>query len=179
MKIITACLAIASSFACVALAQDKPAVTFRLHFRMHESGAKAEETTRHYVLALQSESSGKMNASRRLPFHTSSKGEAKELHTQALGSIIECDARDAARGVRLNCAFESSYVEAEQAATPTPIGFLPVTHSRQVHTTVVVPLGTEAQIAQLDDPSSGNRLEIFVSAERFAGPVPAENPERR
>lgn len=179
MKIITACLVIASGLASVVVAQDKPAAMFRLHFRMHESGAKVEETTRNYVLLLQGESSGKMNASRRIPFYTSTKGEAKELHTEALGSIIECDAKDAEGGVRLNCAFESSYVEPEQTAKQTPIGFLPVMHSRQVRTTVIVPLGPEAQIAQLDDPSSGNRLEIFVSAERFAGPVPAENPERR
>jgi hypothetical protein len=103
----------------------------------------------------------------------------KELHTAALGSIIECDARDAEGGVRLDCSFESSYVETEQPTKPIPIGFLPVVNSRQVHTAVVVPLGPEVEIAQLDDPSSGNRLEIFVAVERFAGPIPAENAERR
>ena len=179
MKSMTACLVIASSFASVVLAQEKPVSTFRLRFRMHESGAQAEETTRNYVLLLQSESRGKVNASRRLPHSTSSKGEAKELHTIALGTIIECTVEDAEAGVSLDCAFESSYVAPEQPVEQPPIGFLPIMNSRQVSTTAVIPIGPEVQVARLDDPSSGNRLEIFVSAERFAGPIAAANLETR
>jgi len=48
-----------------------------------------------------------------------------------------------------------------------PVGFPPVVNSRQVQTTAVVPLGSEVQIARVDDPSSGNRLTIFVLAERL------------
>ncbi len=179
MKVMIACLVIASSLASVVLAQEKPAPTFRLHFRMHESGPQTEETTRNYVLLLQSESRGKINASRRLPHYTSSKSEAKELHMVALGSIIECTPKDEEAGVRLSCAFESSHVAAEQPREQPPIGFLPVLNMRQVSTTAVVPIGLEVQVANLDDPSTGNRLEIFVSAERFAGPLAVADLETR
>jgi hypothetical protein len=171
MKRVIVCLVVASSFAPVVLAQENTVSTFRLHFRMLESGVQVEETTRNYVLVVQSESRGKINASRRLPHYTSSKGEAKELHTVAVGSIIECTPKDAEGGVRLDCAFESSYVAPEQPVKQIPIGFLPIINSRQVFTTVLIPIGPEVQIVRLNDPSSGNRLEIFVSAERFAGPV--------
>jgi hypothetical protein len=49
-------------------------------------------------------------------------------------------------------------------------------NSRQVDTITVVSLWREVRTAELDDPSSENRLEIFVSVERFLGPVPAESP---
>jgi hypothetical protein len=141
---------------------------------LHESGPQAEEVTRNYMLVAQSDSLGKINASRRLPHYTSSKGEAKELHTVALGSIIECTPSDQGAAVRLHCAFESSYVAPEQPVEQTPIGFLPVIHSRQVSTTALIPIGREVQVAQLDDPASGKQLEIFVSAERLAESAAAE-----
>ena len=159
MKKMIVCLVIAPFFVPAVPAQEKPVSTFRLHIRMLESGAQAEGTTRNYVLVAQSESRGKINASRRLPHYTSSKGEAKELHMVALGSIIECTPEDAEGGVRLDCAFESSYVAPEQPDKQTPIGFLPVINSRQVFVTALIPIGPEVQVARLDDPSSGNRLE--------------------
>ena len=82
-------------------------------------------------------------------------------------------------GVSLDCAFESSYVAPEQPLEQLPIGFLPIINSRKVSTAAVIPIGPEVQVALLDDPSSGNRLEIFVSAERFAGSIAAANLETR
>jgi len=55
-----------------------------------------------------------------------------------------------------------------QQAAKIPTGFLPVIHSRQVSSTAVIALGPSVMIAGIDDPASGNRLEILVSAERFA-----------
>ena len=133
---------------------------------MVEAGARDSPESQTYTLLLQSGSRGKVNASRRIPNYTSTNGEAKELHTVSLGSIIECRAAEAAPGVSLDCAFESSYVEPGQPERVSPPGFLPVMNSRQVETRAVVPLGREVQFAQLDDPTSGNRLEIFVTAER-------------
>jgi hypothetical protein len=179
MKVMTAWLVIASSFASVVLAQEVQVSTFRLNFRIHESGAQAEGTTQKYVLLVQSGSLGKINASRRVPHYTRSKGDAKELHLVALGSIIECTPQDAEGGVRLNCAFESSHVAPEQPLKQPPIGFLPVLNMRQVSMTAVVPIGPEVLLASLDDPSSGNRLEVFVSAERFAGPIAVPDLESR
>ncbi|MFN0101724.1 MAG: hypothetical protein ACKV2U_06490 [Bryobacteraceae bacterium] len=175
MKSTTAWLAIAATFASLVSAQDRPVSTFRLHFRIQESPVEANGTARIYVLAMESKSRGKINATRRLPYYTSSKGEAKELHTVALGSIIECKAEDGEGGVRLDCAFESSYVAPEQPRRQVSIGFPPVINSRQINATALVPIGREVQITRLDDPSSGNRLEIFVKAERFAGPIDAAN----
>lgn len=70
----------------------------------------------------------------------------------------------------LSCAFESSHVAPEQPVKRPPIEF-PVLNSRQVSWTAMVPIGSEVQVAGFDDPTSGNRLEIFVSVERFAGTV--------
>jgi hypothetical protein len=151
-------------------AQEKPRSTYRLNFRLEETAAEAARTTRSYALVVQSRSRGKINASRRLPYYTSSKGETKELHTAALGSIIECIADDKDAGVVLDCAIESSYVALDQPSKPAA-GFLPVVNSRQVSTTALLAIGTEVQIVRLDDPSSKNRLEIFVSVERLTPPV--------
>jgi hypothetical protein len=109
---------------------------------------------------LQSGSRGKINASCRIPYY--SKSELKELHTVALGSIIECSVKDADAAVRLDCAFESSYVAPDQPAQQRPVGFPPVVNSRQVQMTAAVPPGS------IDDQSSGNSLTIFVLAERLA-----------
>jgi hypothetical protein len=168
MKNLAACLMLAFTLVGAAPAQDKAATTYRLHFRFRESGPGTKETTKDYFLAVQTKSRGKINASRRVPYYTSSKGEAKELHTAALGSIIECMPDDSAAGLRLDCAFESSYVVPGQPAQQTLAGFLPLINSRQVSTVAVIPVGTEVQVALLDDPASGNRLEILVSAERLS-----------
>ena len=152
---------------------------FRLLFRMQEQGPGVERPTQEYALVIKSESRGKINASRRLPNYTSSKGGAKELHTVALGSIIDCRVQEADEGVLLDCAIESSAVASEQPAKHVPVGFLPVMNSRQVQTTAVVPLGPEVQIARLDDPTSGSRLEVFVTAERFLPMTTVANPSGR
>ncbi|MGH9627802.1 MAG: hypothetical protein ACRD7E_05620 [Bryobacteraceae bacterium] len=115
---------------------------------------------------MQAESKGTLNASYRIPYYTSTKGEAKELHTVALGSIFDCVARDAEDAVRLDCGFESSFVAKRQQSIP-PVGFPPIIQSRQAHTTAVVPLGAEVVMAELDDPTTGNRLQFFIFAERF------------
>jgi hypothetical protein len=156
-------------------AQEKQPPTYRLSFRLQESGAEGKATVRNYVLIVQGRSRGKINASRRLPYYTSSKGEAKELHTAALGSIIECTPEEKDPGVQLDCAFESSYVAPNQPREQPPIGFLPLINARQVSTTAFVAIGPEVQIVRLDDPSSNNKLEIFVSVERLSGPVCAAN----
>ena len=150
--------------------------TYRLQIRMKESRADVKDstaTTRNYVLVVQSKSRGSINASRRIPYYTNPKGDAKELHTVALGTIIECMAEDKDGGVRLDCHFESSHVAADQPTAQVPIGFPPVMRSRQVKTTALAPIGQEVRIARLDDPASGNPLEIFILAERFAGPLGA------
>lgn len=143
-------------------AQSRPLSVFRLQIRMQESGPQMKETTKSYVMLVQAESRGKINASQRVPFY----GKTGEVHTVALGSIMECDAREAEGGVRLDCGFESSYVAPKQPAQPRPVGFPPILESRQVSTKAVIPLGTEVSMAELDDPASGNRLRIFMSAER-------------
>jgi hypothetical protein len=149
------------------LAQEKPTPTsYRLHFRIQESQPASKPSDSVYDLIIQSRSHGKINASRRIPYYSSSKSEAKEVHSVALGNIIECNAHEQDAGVQLNCSFESSFVTPVHMAEPRPAGFLPVTISRQVSTTAWVPLGSEIQIAGLDDPASKSRLEIFVTAAR-------------
>ena len=148
-------------------AQDTPTATFRLQIRMKESPA----TTRNCVLTLQNKTRGSINASRRIPYYTNSK----ELHMLALGTIIECAAEDKDGGLRLDCHFESSHVAPDQPASAVPFGFPPVVRSRQVKATVLAPIGREVSIARLDDPASGNTLEIFILAERFAGSLVAGN----
>jgi hypothetical protein len=172
MKSWITCILATVTFVPSLDAQENQAPTYRLSFRMKESGA-AKATTRNYVLIVQNRSRGKINASRRLPYYTSSKGEAKELHTASLGSIIECTPHETDPGVRLNCDFESSYVAPNQPGGQPPIGFPPVINARQVSTSAFVAIGPEVQIVRLDDPSSNNSLEIFVSIERLYGPVGA------
>jgi hypothetical protein len=150
------CIIAAVTFAGAIAAQQKQPPTYRLSFRIQESAAD-KATTRKYVLIVQSKSRGKVNASRRLPYYTSSKGEAKELHTAALGSIIECSPEEQGSGVRLDCAFESSYVSPNQPVRQLPIGFPPVVNTRQASTTAFVAIGPEAQIVSMDDPSSNHR----------------------
>jgi len=140
---------------------------------MKESRAEAKgatENTQIYELVVQSRVRGKIDASRRIPVYTGSKGDAKEMHTVALGTIVECTADDRETLVRVDCAFESSYAAREQPPIQTPYGFLPTINSRQASVAALVPIGQEVRVARMDDPSSGNLLEIFLSAERFADP---------
>ena len=172
MKIATALLLFAVRIALPA--QEKLPPTFRLHFRMTETtvaSPKASSTTGNYSMVLQGRARGKINASRRLPYTIPGKGEGRELHTVALGTIIECTASDSEGGVRIDCAFESSFVARDQPAGPVPAPVLPVMHSRQVTVSALVPLVQEVQVATLDDPATHSRIEIFVSADRFEGPL--------
>ncbi len=147
------------------LGQTKAAPQFRIQIRMRESSKQFAPKDSIYTLLLQAESKGTINASYRIPYYSATKGEAKELHTVALGSIFDCVGQDAEGGVRLDCGFESSYVSRRQQSV-TPIGFPPMIQSRQAHTTAVVPFGVEVSMAELDDPTTGDRLQFFVSAER-------------
>jgi hypothetical protein len=143
---------------------------------MLESSPQSTPKESKYTLLLQAESKGTLNASHRFPYYTSTKGEAKELHTVALGSIFDCVARDAEGAVRLDCGFESSFVSRRQQSIP-PVGFPPLIQSRQARTSALVPFGAEVVMAELDDPTTGNRLQFFVSAERFSASV-AEKANR-
>jgi hypothetical protein len=147
--------------------QVKTPGQYRVQIRMRESNPLSAPKESTYTLLLQAESKGTLNASYRIPYYSSKKGEAKELHTVALGSIFDCVARDAEGGVRLDCGFESSFVSRRWQSAP-PIGFPPMIQSRQAHTTAVVPFGSELAMAELDDPTTGSRLQFFIFAERFS-----------
>lgn len=171
MRLLIACTLAAGALAQVTLAQEG-SPTYRLRFRLQESGTEVKTaTTRNYDLIVQSKSRGKINASRRIPYYTSSKGEAKELHTAAVGSIIECSPEERETGVLLQCAFESGFIAQDQTAQPVPFGFLPLINNRQASTTAFVAIGPEVKLASMDDPSSSNRLEVFVTVERVSGSV--------
>ncbi|MBL8221975.1 MAG: hypothetical protein JNL62_22245 [Bryobacterales bacterium] len=135
---------------------------------MQETGPDAETATRQYVLMAQSNTRAKINASQRLPYYTSGKGETKEVHTAALGSIIECIPQEKGSAVRLDCSLESSHVAATQPSRQPPVGFLPVVIARQASVTAMIPIGQEVPLVRMDDPTSNNRLDIFVSIERLA-----------
>jgi len=63
--------------ATVTFGQAKP--TYRLDFRMQESGASGSPaSSTRYSLLVQNGARGKINASRRIPFYTSLKGDTKE-----------------------------------------------------------------------------------------------------
>jgi len=153
--------------------QTRAAPQYRVHIRMRESNAQSKPKEGTYTLLLQAEQKGTLNASYRIPYFGSSKGDAKELHTVALGSIFDCVAREADGGVKLDCGFESSSV-ANHQQTATPVGYPPVIQSRQAHTSAVVPFGSEVAMAELDDPTSGNRVQFFVSVERFGASTVAK-----
>src|SRR5258706_12525748 len=86
------------------LGQTKPAPQFRIQSRMRESSKQFAPKDSIYTLLFQAESKGTINSSYRIPSSPSTKGEAKELHTFALGSIFDCVGQDAEGGVRLACA---------------------------------------------------------------------------
>jgi hypothetical protein len=165
MKLQIATLLALAAFTPQLHSQDPLPTTYRLQFRFKEVSGTVE-TSRNYTLMLQSKTRGKINASTRVPFFTSSKGDNREVHTAALGSIIECNVEDRDSMLALDCSFESSFAAPKQPATATPSGFLPVVHSRQATVRAHIPLAQEVRLAAMDDPSSGNRLEIFVVAER-------------
>lgn len=54
----------------------------------------------HVPATLQTNMLGKPNASYRLPYTTRSKDGGREVHTIAVGSIIDCNASDAQDGVQ-------------------------------------------------------------------------------
>lgn len=169
MKLWIAPLLVYGAFSSAAFCQEKLPPVYRLQFRLQETGTGGKAAAaNHFALTVQNNERGKINASRRLPYYTSGKGEAKELHTAALGSIIECTPVQIETAVRLQCAFESSFVEPGQAARPVPAGFLPSIISRQASTTATIPLGKETRIASMDDLASRTSLEVYVTAERIS-----------
>lgn len=140
--------------------------TYLLRFRMEQSNPAS---ARSYVMLLQNKTRGSIDATRRIPYYTNPKGDAKEFHTVAIGNLIECSANGEEAGVRLDCNLESSYVTATQPVPPLPPGFPPVIKSRRVRANALAPIGREFRIARLEEPTSGNPLEIFALVERFNG----------
>lgn len=141
---------------------------YRLDIRMLESGpAQTPPKQSTYMMVLQAGSRATLNASSRVAYYSAAKNGAKEVHTVALGTIFECSANEAEAGVRLDCAFESSFAS-KQAQSSAVSGF-PAIQSRQARTTAVVPFDAESVVAELDDPTTGNRLQFYVTAKRFAG----------
>ncbi len=174
MKSAIRILSVTTALLCGLWGADPAPSTYRLNFRITEARPEVKEnsgSTKNFQMLVQSRSRGKINASRRLPHYTSTKGETRELHLAALGSILECIPEDRENGVRLECSFESSFVAPDQEGKPVAAGFLPVVHSRQMSSTAVVPVGVEVLFASFDDAASGNRLEILVLAERASLPV--------
>jgi hypothetical protein len=157
------CIVVCTLFATVcSFAED----TYRLRFRMEQStasGAKAD--ARSYILLLQNKTRGSIDATRRIPYYN-----GKELHTVAVGNLIECTANSEDTGVRLDCNLESSFVAPDQPASAQPF---PVIRSRRIKTNALAPIAREFRIARLDDPATGTPLEVFVLAERFTGPIDA------
>jgi hypothetical protein len=145
--------------------QQKDPAQYRLQIRMRETRAQSMPKDSAYSLLLQDGGKGSVNASYRVPYYSSSKGEVKELHTVALGAIFECSAREADGGVRLDCAFESSFVSPKAAGAP-PVGFPPLVQSRQAHVAAVIALGAETSVAELDDPTTGGRVQFFIAPQR-------------
>lgn len=161
--------AILSLIALVSINAQEGLLSYRLHFSISETGQDQKTATRRYDILAGNRSRAKINASRRIPYYTATSAnknrDVKELHTAALGTIIGCTPIENGSGVQLGCDFESSFVVPNQPAPPA--GFLPVTIARQVSTTVMVELGKQQQIALLDDPASGTRVEIAVMVERL------------
>lgn len=148
-------------------AQEKSPPTYRLTFRMQETGLDPQPAIRHYVLLAQSNTRAKINASQRLPYYTSGKGETKEVHTAAVGSIFECIPQERGASVRLDCSLESSHISPTQPLKQQSIGILPVVVARQASVTATVPIGEEVILVRMDDPTSNSRLDIFVSIEKL------------
>lgn len=146
-------------------------ISYRLHFNISETGQDGKTATRRYGVLAGNKSRAKVNATRRIPYYSSQsanlKRDAKQVQTATLGTIIECTPREDGSGVQLDCTFESSFAAPNQPAHP--VGFLPVTISRQVSTNVLVDPGREQQIALVDDPASNTRVEISVMVERLPG----------
>ena len=113
------------------------------------------------MVLLQSGTRATLNASDKLAYYSfSKKNTDRELHTVALGSIFDFVVHnDGETGTRLECGFESSFASRQGPHAPSG---LPQIQSRQARTTAVVPLGKEVEMAQLDDPTTGNRLQFFV-----------------
>jgi hypothetical protein len=144
---------------------------------MRETSPKSTPKDSTYSLLLQVETKGTLNASYRIPYYSSTKGDAKELHTVALGSIFDCVAREAGVGVSLECGFESSFAST-RPQPHLPTGFPPTIQSRKVHATAVLPFGIEIAMAELHDPTTGSQLQFLVSVEQLSGTDPAAKGSR-
>jgi hypothetical protein len=130
-----------------------------LDFRFHETNDKVTQDRR-YSLMLTRGAPSKLNTGLRVPYFM----KEKEVHTVvATGTVIECRGSDkGAVLLGLECGFESNAMPPRQ---PRPAaGLLPLINTRSIHVTTVVRVGKEYKLAALDDPVTGGRLEIFVTA---------------
>lgn len=159
-------LVFAGLLAPSAPAQENPA-GYRLSFRLDEAGPETK-TSKTFSMVVQSRARAKINASRRIPYYTSSKKKSVDLHTAAIGTIIDCGAFENGAGVRLDCSFESSFVEPGQSGRTIPTGFLPVMNSRQFFTNATVATGSDVQLASFEDPVNESRIDIYVKVEKMA-----------
>lgn len=154
-------------FLSIAHAETKPTPQYRLDIRMLETAAsQTPPKESRYMILLQAGTRAILNANERLAYYSFSKKNAeRELHTIDLGTIFDFIVHyDGDSGTHLECGFESSF--ASRQAPHTPSG-LPQIQSRKARTTAIVPLGKEVEMAQLDDPTTGNRLQFFVVLKRI------------
>ncbi|MEO8029041.1 MAG: hypothetical protein ABI823_21350 [Bryobacteraceae bacterium] len=156
---------------CAALlaAQDRSAATvYRLNIELVEQAdaqTSASQTIhRVYEMISEANSAAKINASVRVPYW-SGPVDQPQLHTVALGSIVECTPRDAEHGVRVDCAIESSYL-APEGNRPGGQGLPPQMHSRQLRSAATIPFSERVLLSAFDDPASQHHVDIYVTARK-------------
>jgi len=167
------CLLVAAlGFAFTAIAQDRPPIPlYRLNVEIVEQSdpqTSAPQTMRrNYEMLVEANTLGKINASLRVPY-VSGRPDEPQVHTVALGSIIECTPREAERGVRVDCAIESSSVFAPQHRSEMAAGLPPQMQSRQIRAAATIPLEQRVLLSAFDDPVTQHHLDVFLTARRVA-----------
>ena len=149
----------------MAAAQSKTAPTYRLDFTVTERGERST-TARQYMMLVESGHKGKINTSLRVPTYLANSN--KEVHTLAVGEILECSVAEVEAGISLDCGFEVSGIAPVQPTRSRDSWFPPVMRSSQVFTTVILPLDKATTLAFLDDPVTNKRVEVNVTARRFS-----------
>jgi len=162
---LLALLVLAAAFS---FADDKLPV-FRLSVELVETAdaqtSSAQTTRRGYDMLSESNSRAKINASVRVPYF-SGPPEQPQVHTFAIGSIVECTPRDLDRGVHVNCSIESSYLAPPRAGQAN--GLPPQFHSRQMQASAQIPLAERVLLTAFDDPASQHHIDVYITVRKVS-----------
>ena len=146
--------------------ESQPAVYYRLDFTIRETDGDKPVDTRNYSLWVQSGIAERMTAGSEVPYFgatfNSSSGSTRNINYRNVGISIDCTVKEGNNSPRLDLRLNiSDVIPAEKDSDKTT--FRNVT----LDSRALLSLGKPTTVSIVEDPASGHRFQVDVTATRL------------